>query len=383
MKKVKKYLICLIGSMVLPIVLVLFVFSGLGGGGKVIPADEEIAVNYETCGNHLGVDWSWIMLLDMHLADLQKTKLEDQNPVYTGLNCLKVTIEVYVKKKDEDGDTYWKYDHTDYANGAVEIFSYFGLSVNCRDAQQVKRAIENKNSEQYRISTAPYSTLDEIIDTYYSDIIDEATKTDILEMDKEKYLPELYVGILGNLIGNEGISGDYDFGDLVYPEIGMEIPLYYQYQEPWGNVRFGGNVIRTSGCSVTCIAMVYTYLLDKTLTPADIVAWTGNRYYVGNAGQSWGIFPGTASNWGVKCYNLGTSWQTVIRELSDGHPVIASMMPGTFTKAGHFIVLRGITEDGRILVNDPNDNGTKRFFYTSFAPALIKREAKQYWSFSE
>lgn len=112
------------------------------------------------------------------------------------------------------------------------------------------------------------------------------------------------------------------------------------------------------------------------------MAWTGNRYYVGNAGQSWDIFPATAQHWGIKCYGLGTSLQGMMAELAAGHPVIASMRPGTFTRAGHFIVLRGITEDGRILVNDPNDNATKRFFYTSFAPALIQRESKQYWSFS-
>ena len=32
--------------------------------------------------------------------------------------------------------------------------------------------------------------------------------------------------------------------------------------------------------------------------------------------------------------------------------MILSMNPGHFTKSGHFIVLRGITSDGKILVND-------------------------------
>ncbi|MBQ1871316.1 MAG: C39 family peptidase, partial [Lachnospiraceae bacterium] len=31
-----------------------------------------------------------------------------------------------------------------------------------------------------------------------------------------------------------------------------------------------------------------------------------------------------------------------------------SMKPGDFTYTGHFIVLTGIDEDGKIMVNDPN-----------------------------
>ena len=68
--------------------------------------------------------------------------------------------------------------------------------------------------------------------------------------------------------------------------------------------------------------------------------------------------------------------------LSTGKPVIASMKKGTFTRGGHFIVLRGITEDGKILVNDPNDNAKKQHFNRSFDLSLIKREAKAFWCFN-
>ena len=38
-------------------------------------------------------------------------------------------------------------------------------------------------------------------------------------------------------------------------------------------------------------------------------------------------------------------------------------------------------KNGKILVNDPNDNGNKRHFYRSFEIGLIQREAKQFWCF--
>lgn len=39
--------------------------------------------------------------------------------------------------------------------------------------------------------------------------------------------------------------------------------------------------------------------------------------------------------------------------LADGKLVVAIMTKGHFTKSGHFIVLRGVTSEGKILVADP------------------------------
>lgn len=40
--------------------------------------------------------------------------------------------------------------------------------------------------------------------------------------------------------------------------------------------------------------------------------------------------------------------------LEKKQPVICSMKPGDFTTTGHFIVLTGLTEDGKLMLNDPN-----------------------------
>ena len=60
-----------------------------------------------------------------------------------------------------------------------------------------------------------------------------------------------------------------------------------------------------------------------------------------------------------KLYGVTGSWvgkdgEKIVKALSSGHPVIAHMGKGIFTKQGHYIVLRGVTKDGKILVNDPN-----------------------------
>ena len=43
--------------------------------------------------------------------------------------------------------------------------------------------------------------------------------------------------------------------------------------------------------------------------------------------------------------------------------------------------LRGITEEGKILVNDPNDNASKNFVNRQFDLNLIMRESKNFWCF--
>jgi hypothetical protein len=168
----------------------------------------------------------------------------------------------------------------------------------------------------------------------------------------------------------------------VYGANGMNIPLYKQGGgQPWSSMSYGNGTIASSGCAPTSLAMVISYLNGNRVTPADVVSWTGNRYYVSGQGSSWSIFPACASHWKITCQNLGKNTGSMTEALSSGKPVIASVGPGTFTKGGHLIVLRGITEDGKILVNDPADNNTKNHINKKFPLELIIRESKNFWSF--
>jgi hypothetical protein len=364
---------------VLPIIMgfmiIGFLFVGLGGGGSIfVPAEEETATEYQVIGSELGVDWTWPMLINIFQAEKNRQDLNSQNPVYAALNCLKVTIDVYSKEEDEDGDSHWVYDYSDYANGAEEILSYFGLPAETRDVYLTVNTIEGWKSEKYRVRTEAYSSLDEVLNTYYD--FSEDVLSEIYSLNEDHYLAELY--------GQEFYYGSGDGmldGEIILPSVGLKIPLYYQYQQPWGGIRFGDGTITTSGCSVTCIAMVFSYLKNSTITPDQVAAWAGFTYHMPGKGAKHEIFPAAARKWGLSCTSLGTNMELVVRALSDGKPVIASMDKGTFTRGGHFIILRGITEEGKILVNDPNDNAKKQHFNRSFDLSLIKREAKGFWCF--
>jgi hypothetical protein len=54
--------------------------------------------------------------------------------------------------------------------------------------------------------------------------------------------------------------------------------------------------------------------------------------------------------------NLGFDWQKAKGYLKKGVPVISSYSKGYWTSNSHFILLVGIDNNGKILVNDPNPN---------------------------
>lgn len=168
------------------------------------------------------------------------------------------------------------------------------------------------------------------------------------------------------------------------------VPLYLQTDSRWGSLPIMGGTISSSGCSITCVAMVASYFNQTAILPSDVQEWTwdngNNAYYVSPIGASYSLYGAAAEKYDLQMTDLGNDITSVMRELIQGSIVIASATgtaesPGTFTSGGHLIVLRGLDADGNILVNDPNDSSVKNHYSQSFSPALIARECKQYWSF--
>lgn len=163
-------------------------------------------------------------------------------------------------------------------------------------------------------------------------------------------------------LGNGHISyeefGDYsntiNLGDVVYLEGGIQLP-YYNQHEGWG--MYGAYSVSETGCGPTSMAMVVAGLTgDKSVTPATIAQWgAAHGTVVAGGGSYWSLFSKVAQNYGLTCTQVNkNSPQTIVNALAAGNPVIVSMGPGNFTTGGHFIALRGITEDGKVLVSDPN-----------------------------
>lgn len=167
-----------------------------------------------------------------------------------------------------------------------------------------------------------------------------------------------------------------------YPANGMQIPHYLQTD--YGSIPYGGDSIASSGCGPTSFAMVASYLTGTTITPVDAVAWCGDSYYMPGVGTYWSYFAAAAAHFGCGTVTQTNDVNTVLKALSEGHPVISSQSAGLFTSAGHFIVLRGVTADGKVLVNDPNDSATKNFINREFdMMSEVHATASAYWIFDK
>lgn len=169
-------------------------------------------------------------------------------------------------------------------------------------------------------------------------------------------------------------------GSGTYPANGMQIPHYLQGD--YGDIPYGDGSIASSGCGPTSFAMVASYLTGSTITPVDAVAWCGNSYYMPGAGTYWSYFEAAAAHFGCGSVRQTNDAGEVLQALSTGHPVISSQSPGLFTSGGHFIVLRGVTSSGKVLVNDPNDSSEKNYINREFdMMSEVHSTARAYWIF--
>ena len=135
-------------------------------------------------------------------------------------------------------------------------------------------------------------------------------------------------------------------GDLSVTVGRRAVPLYFQTDHP--ETMYGAGSVATNGSSITALAMVATYMTGHEYLPDELA-----RY-----------FGGTAEN-NIRRLEIGSEamqlpfyrsrgFSETMQALREGKVAIA-LMEGTslFSSAQHFIVLTGLDETGKIMVNDP------------------------------
>ena len=136
--------------------------------------------------------------------------------------------------------------------------------------------------------------------------------------------------------------------------------IYSQYDPAWANKPYGSSTIAVSGCGPSAMAMIITALTGKRVTPDVTAAYAASQnLYVPGAGSMWTISPVLADNWGLKSTLIGAKIAKITATLQSGGLVIASGQgPLPFTTGGHFIVIRGVTADGKWKIGDSGHNNT-------------------------
>ena len=138
---------------------------------------------------------------------------------------------------------------------------------------------------------------------------------------------------------------------------GGTIPVVYfaQNDPEWKDQLYGNDPIGVYGCGPTALAMVVNSLGVGTTDPAAMAAFCAEQgYWAPQSGSYHNIVQGVAAAFSITCSPPTTlDANEIITRLSGGEIAIALMGPGHFTDTGHFIVLRGVTKDNKLLVADP------------------------------
>ena len=136
----------------------------------------------------------------------------------------------------------------------------------------------------------------------------------------------------------------------------VDLVYYNQGEEPWASQTFGNDPIRGYGCGPTAMAMLASSLTGEETDPGAMADWAYQQGYCApGSGSYLSIVEGTASAIGLEAEAYeAASADALVQQLASGHLFVALMTRGHFTERGHFIILRGVTLEGRVLVADPN-----------------------------
>lgn len=155
------------------------------------------------------------------------------------------------------------------------------------------------------------------------------------------------------------------------------VPLYFQTDYP--DTMYGAGTVATSGCSITCLAMVATYMTGHSYLPDQLARYFGGRAVNNMARMEHG------SNVMQLPYSKNTNWHETLAALENGKIAIVLLNEkSAFTASQHFVVLTGITEDGKVLVNDPylpnyGRPELERGFVDGFAPGYLSNGYEGGW----
>ena len=139
---------------------------------------------------------------------------------------------------------------------------------------------------------------------------------------------------------------------------GGSMPIYYyaQSDDKWADKPFGSDSVGAYGCGPTAMSMAVRSLTGVETDPAQMSKWCSDHgYHAAGSGAYHTIVRGVSEAYHIKCEAPKEISANELRTLlSGGRIAVALMGAGHFTSNGHFILLRGVTLNGNILVADPN-----------------------------
>ena len=165
------------------------------------------------------------------------------------------------------------------------------------------------------------------------------------------------------------------------------VPQYFQ--QDYAHVQYGGPgcTIANTGCGITTLAMLATYMTDQEQLPSTMAElfWR----YASPQGTAFVLFDDSPAVLGYYLEGRAYYWSDVETALNNGQMVVCLQKAGRFTSSGHFLVLTGITDEGRVMIMDCNvfnHQGHSRFYdgyENGFYVQDLTQNAGVYWIYEK
>lgn len=165
-------------------------------------------------------------------------------------------------------------------------------------------------------------------------------------------------------------------GTAVLDSRPVDVVYYNQADPQYANAPYGTDTIGPYGCGPAAMAIVVSSLTGQMVDPIQMAEWAYEQgYWYKGHGSLHTLIPDAAKAWGLEVSGCTVDEGDRLRAaLSQQKLVVAIMGEGHFTDTGHFIVLRGLDEDGKVLVADP---ASRERSAQAWGLALILEEASE------
>lgn len=255
------------------------------------------------------------------------------------------------------------YDDYEVTKSLGNVNHYWLVAIGSVRYKQDLNIMDEPTIEQLLFDKLTYtaSIKDRILSITVRDLTPEAYMDKLGFTQEEKDWAALLYSVLADnqKIGVEDSDGpvkyNTDYGDITFTNADTPVVYYNQTDSRWGNKLYGRTgTIGWEGCGPTALAIVVASMTDNKVTPYDVAQWSAqNGYRCEGNGSYHSLIPNGGEHYGLTVTKIGKDSKKLVEALESGKLVIAIMAPGHFTTTGHFIVLRGITEEGNVLVADP------------------------------